>query len=115
MGRLYIQYWIISLLIGTLQALNHPSVQSYLIAEQPTVHILNGSVTGLRLESLAQDHFLGIPYAKPPIGNLRFRHPQPLDQKWDGILQATKYGHSCTQYSTVTDISEDCLTLNGNA
>jgi triacylglycerol lipase len=115
MGRLYIHYWIISFLVVTLKALNHQSAQSYLIAEQPTVHILNGSVTGIRLESLAQDAFLGIPYAKPPIGNLRFRHPQSLDHKWDGILQATKYGHTCTQYSSITDISEDCLTLNGNA
>ncbi|MCB0853434.1 MAG: carboxylesterase family protein [Bacteroidetes bacterium] len=35
--------------------------------------------------------FKSIPYAKPPIGDLRWRPPQPVE-KWDGILKATKYG-----------------------
>jgi Carboxylesterase family len=115
MERLHLQCWIISLISVAIGAMDHLSTQSYLIAQQPTIHIKNGSVVGLRLETLTQDAFLGIPYAKPPVGKLRFRHPQSLNQKWDGVLQATKYGHTCSQYSSITDVSEDCLTLNGEA
>ena len=35
--------------------------------------------------------FLGIPYAQPPVGELRFRPPQPA-QLWSGCRDATKYG-----------------------
>lgn len=40
--------------------------------------------------------FLGIPYAKPPVENLRFRPPQPADP-WQGVKNATNYGNSCFQ------------------
>ncbi|KAK7574427.1 hypothetical protein V9T40_011618 [Parthenolecanium corni] len=61
--------------------------------------------------------FLGIPYARPPIGNLRFESPQtPLT--WDGVRDATKPPPSCVQIekifrqeSSVTG-QEDCLYLN---
>ena len=43
------------------------------------------------------DVWYGIPYAKPPVGNLRFRHPHPID-KWDPkILETTKLPNSCFQ------------------
>ncbi len=35
------------------------------------------------------DCWYGIPYAQPPVGDLRFRHPRPID-KWDGIKETTK-------------------------
>lgn len=71
--------------------------------------------------------FLGIPYAQPPIGNLRFLPPQPLDMattqdKSSGLIEATKFGPVCYQfmYNSVagnqskpaTTESEDCLNLN---
>lgn len=40
--------------------------------------------------------FLGIPYGKPPVGNLRFRPPQPADP-WQGVKDATNYANSCIQ------------------
>lgn len=40
--------------------------------------------------------FLGIPYGKPPVGNLRFRPPQPADP-WQGVKDATNYANSCFQ------------------
>lgn len=40
--------------------------------------------------------FLGIPYAKPPLGKLRFRAPEPVD-KWEGVKDATNYSNSCYQ------------------
>ncbi|MFH4977318.1 hypothetical protein AB6A40_004027 [Gnathostoma spinigerum] len=64
------------------------------------------------------DAFLGIPYAKPPIGELRFQKPQPPDP-WDGVLQATKFGPRAPQTDFLWERwtyrvgkSESCLTLN---
>lgn len=56
--------------------------------------------------------FRGIPYAKPPVGDLRFKAPQPIDQ-WNGILNATQDGPMCPQPTIEPkDVSEDCLFLN---
>ena len=62
--------------------------------------------------------FLGIPYAAPPIGPLRWKGPQPA-AKWHGVYQATSFGHRCFQQDVYDDMvfrdageSEDCLTLN---
>ncbi|XKL63134.1 hypothetical protein PGB90_005498 [Kerria lacca] len=58
--------------------------------------------------------FLGIRYAKPPIGDLRFQPPVPIE-KWNGILDAKNEGSPCIQYTNENiDIigSEDCLFLN---
>jgi para-nitrobenzyl esterase len=57
--------------------------------------------------------FFAIPYAAPPVGNLRWMPPQPHD-KWKGVLKNTYFGNFCTQPdgSGGTFGSEDCLTLN---
>ncbi len=62
--------------------------------------------------------FLGIPYAAPPIGPLRWKPPQPAT-RWAGVLHAAAFGQRCIQSGTYYDIlfrdpgeSEDCLTLN---
>jgi para-nitrobenzyl esterase len=62
--------------------------------------------------------FLGIPYAAPPIGPLRWKPPQPA-AKWHGVRPATSFGNRCIQSSVFPDMifrdagqSEDCLTLN---
>ncbi|XP_013408922.1 carboxylesterase 3B [Lingula anatina] len=63
--------------------------------------------------------YLGIPYAEPPLGYLRFRKPVPK-KPWTRMLDATEYGPSCIQNLLFslpdilrhTDISEDCLSLN---
>ena len=76
------------------------------------VHTAFGSVSGIEDGSVVK--FLGIPYAKPPIGELRFREPQ-LIEPWEGILEATKYAKDPMQRSTKLDTShysEDCLYLN---
>ncbi|XP_039295370.1 uncharacterized protein LOC111060276 [Nilaparvata lugens] len=59
------------------------------------------------------EEFLGIPYAKPPVGELRFKEPVPYNITGD-IFSATKYGNTCIQYSMDYKIrgSEDCLYLN---
>ncbi|XP_049778168.1 cholinesterase-like [Schistocerca cancellata] len=53
--------------------------------------------------------FLGIPYAVPPLGKLRFQAPQPAGN-WDGVRTATQYGSDCVQQDGSG--SEDCLYLN---
>ncbi|XP_038219784.1 esterase FE4-like [Zerene cesonia] len=57
--------------------------------------------------------FEGIPYAKPPVGDLRFRDPQK-PEPWSGVLDATKPGNKAIQLNAAGGIegSEDCLYLN---
>ncbi|KAH7723843.1 Protein GES-1 [Aphelenchoides avenae] len=57
------------------------------------------------------DIFLGIPYASPPVGELRFEKPRLLDT-WGGTLDATKFGPGCIPLVVEEGTSEDCLTLN---
>ncbi|KAF6117570.1 butyrylcholinesterase [Phyllostomus discolor] len=87
----------------------------------------SGKVRGINLSVLGGTvtAFLGIPYAQPPLGRLRFRKPQSLT-KWSDIWNATKYSNSCYQntdqsfpgfigsemWNPNTDLSEDCLYLN---
>ncbi|XP_031633387.1 esterase B1-like [Contarinia nasturtii] len=56
--------------------------------------------------------YRGIPYAKPPVGELRFKAPEPVE-KWTEIKNAFEYGIWCPQPSKKgKETSEDCLTLN---
>jgi para-nitrobenzyl esterase len=56
---------------------------------------------------------LGIRYAEPPVGELRWRPPQP-PRPWHTVLDATKFGNHCLQTGAAnqTGASEDCLFLN---
>ncbi|MBN2526499.1 MAG: carboxylesterase family protein [Deltaproteobacteria bacterium] len=79
----------------------------------PYVKIRSGWLKGKIVGDTTE--FLGIPYAKPPVGNLRFAPPQPV-KPWKGILEATEYGLACTQASNpgfpTPPNGEDCLLLN---
>src|SRR5271170_5069355 len=55
------------------------------------------------------NEFLGIPYATPPVGNLRWTPPQPYGQ-WHGLFDASSFGSECTQPDGTG--SENCLFLN---
>ena len=59
--------------------------------------------------------YLGIPYAAPPLGDLRWKEPQP-DKSWDGIRDANKFAAACPQPKTsssdIVEMNEDCLYLN---
>jgi hypothetical protein len=62
------------------------------------VHIKNGIIIGKRVDSYAQDLFLGIPFAQAPVGDLRFGLPKPLNQTWETPFNASSYGPMCINY-----------------
>jgi para-nitrobenzyl esterase len=77
-----------------------------------------GKVAGTRLASGVKA-YLGVPYAKPPTQDLRWKPPQPI--AWDGVWNADRKGAECIQVLRPHDInhyfgeeatSEDCLNLN---
>lgn len=72
---------------------------SFVFADvSPVVTVANGSYVGFHSDSYNQDVFLGMPYAQPPIGDLRLRRPQSLNQSWNVPRQALSYGDSCPAY-----------------
>ncbi|XP_052542342.1 fatty acyl-CoA hydrolase precursor, medium chain-like [Tympanuchus pallidicinctus] len=100
-------------------------------AEQPEVVTKYGTARGYQIRVDAAERsvnvFLGLPFAKPPVGPLRFSEPQP-PQPWEGVRDATSYPPMCLQDKVtgqfVSDVvtnrkekvhlrmSEDCLYLN---
>lgn len=84
---------------------------------KPTATVQGGSYSGTYNAAYNQDLFLGMPYAQPPTGDLRFRPPQPLKSTWTGVRNATEYSPQCFGYGSDTwvlgnYVSEDCLTIN---
>src|SRR5689334_6084574 len=86
------------------------------VAEAPRVQVESGTLVG-KIEAGTVRSFKGVPYAKPPIGPLRFQAPQPPDP-WKDARDATALGAACPQERPVEMVkgeaaqSEDCLTLN---
>ncbi|WP_395647712.1 carboxylesterase/lipase family protein [Terricaulis sp.] len=86
-------------------------------ADAPVVDAPAGAVRGLRIGGV--DQFRAIPYAQPPLGQLRWRPPQPLP-RWSGVRAAEERGVACMQPVMATGpynrgavaMSEDCLTLD---
>ncbi|RLN91094.1 hypothetical protein BBJ28_00023526, partial [Nothophytophthora sp. Chile5] len=86
-------------------------------SDPPTVTVKNGSYFGVLQSTYDQDLFLGMPYAQPPVGDLRFRNPVPLNTTWTDAKNATEYSPECYGYGSDqwvlgNVISEDCLTIN---
>lgn len=64
----------------------------------PTATTRNGTYVGVHSNGYDQDFFLGIPFSKPPIQDLRLALPQPLDEAWAGTRNATAYGPGCVGF-----------------
>ena len=88
-------------------------------AQQPNpVRIDSGKLQGVFTADRKVVAYKGIPYAAPPVEDLRWRPPQPLG-RWKGVFQARDFGPRCIQFNPFRDMifrdsgpSEDCLTLN---
>ncbi len=98
------------------------------------MRVRNGSYAGIIIAPIAaeatlssfgtngtQEAFLGIPYAQQPVGDLRFRRPQSLNQSFEGVQSAKRYSEQCFGVGTDDDydppyvtykLGEQCLTLN---
>jgi len=96
--------------------------------ESLVVNTLNGPVLGRTVSASTGkqvDAWSSIPYAQPPVGDLRFRHPQPVDP-WKDTLDVREMPNSCfqsldtyfdnftgsTMWNANTKLSEDCLYLS---
>ncbi|MEP6951199.1 MAG: carboxylesterase family protein [Ginsengibacter sp.] len=102
------------------------SIQSagYILAQNNTeaasatlIKTENGTLDGM-IEKSGVRSFKGIPYAAPPIGDLRWKEPQH-SKNWEGIREAKQFGPKAMQYNIYGDMnfrsngtSEDCLYLN---
>jgi para-nitrobenzyl esterase len=78
----------------------------------------NGILEGTGVQSSGVRIFKGIPFARPPVGDLRWQPPQSPDN-WQGVRQAVQFGPQCMQQPIFGDMnfrsngmSEDCLYLN---
>lgn len=100
-------------LVFTLKDNEKTPEESSFVNENAFVTLNQGQLQG----SNNGDHyvFYGIPYAKPPVGNLRWKKPEN-PEPWDGVLNATVSGTGCMsdpEHPTAPKTrSEDCLLLN---
>ncbi len=84
-------------------------------AADPVVSVTGGQIKG-RIASDGGAAFKGVPFARPPMGDLRWREPQPVEP-WTGVRDASRFRPACTQLSegwNKADVpgDEDCLYLN---
>src|SRR5215469_2755528 len=92
------------------------------VIKQP-LKVEGGQISGVPGKDTSILVFKGIPYAAPPVGDLRWRAPKPV-LAWQGVRKADQFGNSCIQnivterkpwtyeFMTHTEINEDCLYLN---
>jgi para-nitrobenzyl esterase len=85
-------------------------------ASKPTVRIESGALAGVTRDGVVS--FKGMPFAKPPVGELRWQAPRSADS-WTGVRDASRYGPDCMQEPFPGDAAplgekpaEDCLYLN---
>jgi para-nitrobenzyl esterase len=108
--RLYLRalFVAVAIVLGSL---------SWAIAQtETTVMVESGTIRGVASSDVVA--FKGIPYAAPPVGDLRWRAPQPV-AAWSGVRPAIEYGLDCMQKPLPGEAAasggtfgEDCLFLN---
>ncbi len=104
------------LFISLLLLLNSTIIFSQMNDYKPIIQTQNGKIQGTNESGIKV--FKGIPFAAPPVGDLRWKEPQPV-QNWEGIRSAEKFGPRPMQNNVYGDMnfqsdsmSEDCLYLN---
>ena len=94
--------WTISLMLSCVIILSLGEAQA-----APAIVTESGPLQGITSPLINQ--YLGIPYARPPLGDLRWTPPRPYG-RWPGVRDATQFGNPCSQPGPYG--SEDCLFLN---
>lgn len=105
-----VRSFVNSFWLGVLPVLFYCSVG--LARTDNVVNTQDGAVRGF--DELSMHAFLGIPYAEPPVGDLRWRAPRPAHH-WHGVRDATHFAPHCAQNPSPfgeASQSEDCLYLN---
>ena len=101
------------------------SITSCVVGENPVLKIEGGKIQGISTKTSGVSAFKGIPYAAPPVGDLRWKSPQPVIP-WEGVKVADTYGPAAVQPPRQPGSfyykefftndghknSEDCLYLN---
>ena len=77
----------------------------------PTVTVLNGTYVGVNNPKYGTDQFLGIPYAQPPLGSLRFQLAASLNSTFSAQREATSYGPQCIGYGVRLPFCYICVEL----
>jgi len=103
---------ILGFAVAAAPAMGESQVGGHTGGNGPVVGTSGGAVRGLANGPV--DEFLGIPYAAPPVGALRWRPPQ-RPARWFGVRDATQFGPHCPQLASPfgeASTSENCLFLN---
>ncbi|HEX5234598.1 MAG TPA: carboxylesterase family protein [Silvibacterium sp.] len=91
--------------------------------DHPVVMTVSGAVSGVIDSATQVRSFKGLPFAAPPVGELRWRPPAPAE-RWSGVRDGSKFGASCMQqvhgdflpwtkeFLVKGEVSENCLYLN---
>ena len=104
-----------AVVLGALMVTDAMSAPAMAQGAGPLVQTAEGPVRGFVRNGV--NVFLGIPYAAPPVGNLRWRPPHPVEH-WSSPLDARQYANTCPQVTELgafagpASITEDCLYLN---
>src|SRR4249919_580544 len=97
------------------------AVSGAVAAPPDTIKVDGGQISGVTTDGVRS--FLGVPFAAAPVGDLRWKPPQPV-APWQGVRPAAEFGPQCLQGKATPNsvyfeysggdlpMSEDCLTLN---
>ena len=106
------RYGLVGVVVLSVAGFSHGA----LAADQ--VKTANGVIEGTGAQGNGIRMFKGIPFAEPPVGDLRWKAPQPA-KNWEGVRQAVQFGPRCMQQALFGDMNfrsngmgEDCLYLN---
>jgi para-nitrobenzyl esterase len=103
LSRLIVRSIIVVLAVVLVGAISAPCA----LANNGAIATNNGPVKGISIFGV--EGYLGIPYAVPPVGDLRWMPPVPFGRFPGGVFHANQFGNFCTQPGVG---AEDCLTLN---
>jgi para-nitrobenzyl esterase len=107
-----ISRFVVGRAVSCIAALLAVGLGAPAFAATPTVTVEQGVLSGVTVGSV--NEFLGVRYATPPVGDLRWRPPQPVSSGHQQ-LSATQFGNNCAQGNSpwgTPSTSEDCLFLN---